>query len=385
MKIVLHLVRKCLPATASFIRNQVISHQKYAGYIGYAEDVASVLHDEVTKTLPDKNVAQSYFGEMAYRYLRILSRDSKNRLIQYIGQVRPDIIHIHYGVDALVFLEALSGFDIPIVVSFYGYDCTLFPKSYFGLGKYLLQKKVFNNDKVRRVLAMSPDMLEDLVSIGCPRSKIVLHYYGTDVNRFFIKREYQEKAKVNFLIISGLAEKKGHLFLLRSFLSASEKAGESLHLTIVGDGEMKGSIEAFVSTNRMRNVTIVNRIAYGSTAHIDYLNNADVFIHPSVTSGSGDKEGIPGAIVEAMASGLPVLSTEHAGIPYIIENNKTGILVKENDVESLSTEIIRIAKNASLRQTIGTAAQKYAFENLNLDIKELELENLYDELLGEKK
>ena len=63
---------------------------------------------------------------------------------------------------------------------------------------------------------------------------------------------------------------------------------------------------------------------YASEEHKKYLQNADVFVHPSVTDVNGDKEGIPGAIVEAMAAGLPVISTYHAGIPNIIKNNKTG-------------------------------------------------------------
>ena len=132
----------------------------------------------------------------------------------------------------------------------------------------------------------------------------------------------------------------------------------------------------------MENFVKMNgKIIYGSDIHLKALFNADVFIHPSVTAENGDKEGIPGAIVEAMASGLPVISTYHAGIPYIIENQQTGVLVNEWDVDALAEGILELAENSSKRKMIGLAGQEYAMNNLDLFEKEKELEEIYMSLI----
>ena len=121
---------------------------------------------------------------------------------------------------------------------------------------------------------------------------------------------------------------------------------------------------------------------YASREHKKYLRNADVFVHPSVTDVNGDKEGIPGTIVEAMAAGLPVISTYHAGIPYIINNNKTGLLIKEWDIEALKNTILKIASDSTLRRYLGKNGQEYAMQNLNIKEKEIELEKIYESLIS---
>jgi glycosyltransferase involved in cell wall biosynthesis len=81
-----------------------------------------------------------------------------------------------------------------------------------------------------------------------------------------------------------------------------------------------------------------------------------------------------------MSAAIPVITTYHAGIPFIIEHNVTGILVKEHDVKSLTEELITLIQNVETRRNIGLAGQQYALENLDLFKKEIELENIYTEL-----
>ncbi|HEB83453.1 MAG TPA: glycosyltransferase, partial [Bacteroidetes bacterium] len=102
---------------------------------------------------------------------------------------------------------------------------------------------------------------------------------------------------------------------------------------------------------------------------------------PSVISPKKEKEGIPGTIIEAMASGLPVISTTHAGIPYVIESGRTGLLVDEWDVDALAGAILKLVHSRDLRETIGRAGQEYALNHLDLVHKEAELEAIYDSLL----
>lgn len=113
---------------------------------------------------------------------------------------------------------------------------------------------------------------------------------------------------------------------------------------------------------------------------IKYYHNADIYLQPSVTA-NGEKEGIPGTLIEAMASGLRVISTFHAGIPYIIENEVNGLLVKENDINGIAVSILRLVNDEKLRENLGNNTTIKASKELDLVEKTKELENIYSSLL----
>jgi colanic acid/amylovoran biosynthesis glycosyltransferase len=166
---------------------------------------------------------------------------------------------------------------------------------------------------------------------------------------------------------------------LRAFKKALRITRKRIKLRIVGQGYLELDLKGYVDKNELHeHVDFIGSLKHLSREFLDEFNNADVFIHPSVISRTNEKEGIPGAIVEAMASGLPVLSTFHAGIPYVIRNGETGLLVNEWDTDRLAECIIKLAGNAKLREKIGLQAQRYAVENLDLKQKQIELENIYD-------
>jgi colanic acid/amylovoran biosynthesis glycosyltransferase len=171
------------------------------------------------------------------------------------------------------------------------------------------------------------------------------------------------------------------LFLLEAFKMAYQE-NKNINLTIVGDGSEKSKILDYIENQNMAEyVKILPFVVYGSDQHKKHFADADIFIHPSVTDVNGDKEGIPGAIVEAMAAGLPVISTYHAGIPFIIENEKSGLLVNEWDVEGLKNAILKMAINHEMRKILAINGQEYALNNLDLYKKEQELEEIYKSLI----
>ena len=171
------------------------------------------------------------------------------------------------------------------------------------------------------------------------------------------------------------------MFLLKAFKQAHD-INSNIRLDIVGDGRLRDAILEFIQGNDMgQYVDYHGPTTYASDQHIGFLRNADVFIHPSVTDTNGDKEGIPGAIVEAMAAGLPVISTYHAGIPHIIDHGVTGLLVNEWDIQRLVDAILQVAGDSYLRARVGKAGQTYAMKNLDLQENEKNLEQIYDGLL----
>jgi colanic acid/amylovoran biosynthesis glycosyltransferase len=375
---VVHLVRWFLPFTASFIRNQIAYHQRFSPSIVYTQQKEGVFYDEIQAKAPTLTPLRSGFDHLLYRLTRQLSPSAKSRVEDFILQQQPKVLHVHYGVDCLVYADLIRKLNIPTCVSFYGYDCTSFPGRFFGLGKTLLRKKVFNNPAIRAVLAMTKQMNIELINLGCPEEKIIVHYYGTETKPFYNVPDIIDKEVVRFLIISGFHEKKGHCHLVDAFAEMSRSLDIKTELHIVGDGPMGNLIKDKIAETGLSSIYLRGPVRYGSAEHMAYLRDADVFVHPSIVSSNGDKEGIPGAIIEAMAAGLPVISTYHSGIPSIIQNENTGLLVKEKDTGALQMAMTRLAMDKAFRVKIARQGQTYAVENLDIIRKEIELEQIYD-------
>jgi colanic acid/amylovoran biosynthesis glycosyltransferase len=111
------------------------------------------------------------------------------------------------------------------------------------------------------------------------------------------------------------------------------------------------------------------------------MQESHIFILPSVTATNGDKEGLPNVLKEALASGLPVISTYHAGIPELIQDGKSGFLVKERDAYTLSIRLNQLIENPSLWSTFSSKGRKRVEEAFNLQHQIQKLEQIYTELL----
>jgi colanic acid/amylovoran biosynthesis glycosyltransferase len=383
---VAHFLRKYSQLKASFIKNQIEHHVEYSPVAIYklVEHKTSGGFAEVENSaLPKLELSKSknFFSRYWFKILKLINKNDVEEIGKFIEEHKVRLLHFHYGTDTGIYLPFLKKNKLPTIVSFYGYDCSSFPKYLFGYGKKYLQNRVF--PYATKILAMSPDMKNDLLKIGCPPEKIIVHHHGNDVKRFYLERNYiNEKATVNFLIISELVTKKGHLFLMESFKKAHEK-NPNIMLTIIGDGVCKEKILNYISSQKLADfIRFEGSVVYKSEKHLDYLKNHDVFVHPSITDTKGDKEGIPGAIIEAMASGLPVISTFHGGIPYIIKSDERGLLVNENDTSALTEAILKLAESESLREKFGKAGQNFAIKELDILIREKELEKVYNQLIN---
>jgi len=379
MPAVVHLIRNFLPPMTSFVRNQVMNHIRYSPSVIYTQKNESPLYNEISSQFPVYSTIGSASGQWICDYLLLMTADDSKRLKGLIGEIRPDVAHIHYGVEAVLFAPVLKSLGIPALVSFYGHDCTAFPSRGFGLGAYLLRRNVFNNPAVKVVTAMSPDMEKDLLDLGCPWWKIRVHYHGIDTKKFNRPREYRDRGEVTFVMISMLDPKKGHDVLIRAFSEAISATSVPIRLKIYGKGELESQIRSMIAASGTDRIEFLGPLPFGTEEHISVLLSADAFVHPSRRSATGEKEGIPGAIVEAMSAGLPLITTLHAGIPYVVKDGETGLLIRENNINELKAAIISLAESADLRKKLGEEARAYATGNLDVRKKELDLETFYNE------
>jgi len=382
---VLHIIRKSSQLRATFINNQIINHIRYNPFIVFKE-FSSKLYDGGYSDFDFNKYKILQLNEkgkksFAYKYLKRISDSEIEKILNFIKENRIKILHFHYGTDAGLYYKLMKQSGLPSVISFYGYESSSFPGMFMGYGKYFLNKRVF--PYATKIFAMSKEMKKDCIELGCDENKIIVHYHGVNGDIYYYpEREYCEKNKMILLNVSSLVEPKGHIFLFKAIKELVNRNIRNFELRLIGTGDIEIMLKNFVKENKLSEyITFVGVLKAHSDDILSEYKNADIFVHPSVIPKNGDKEGIPGTIVEAMFSGLPVISTYIGGIPYIIENEKTGLLNKEWDVEKLAENILKLMNSVKLREQIGRSGQIYAKENLDLKIKEANLENIYDDLI----
>lgn len=376
-----HFLRVFLSRTETFVWNQMRTLARY-------RPTAFCHHQSPSFDVPFEVVAVQdrlqgaarRWDELSYRTMRRLPRSSARLLASEVTARGIDVLHFHYLVDARFFMSVKKRTGLPAVVSGYGYDVSMFPQSMRGFGRRYLAP-VF--DAMDCFLAMSDDMRRDLVSLGCPEDKVVVHYYGTETERFrHPGRVYDDPDEVRVLMCGTLEPKKAQDRVLRALADWERRhpGGRRFTVTFAGDGPLRPELERIVrELGWEQRVTFLGHVPHEDDRLVDAYRSADVFTLPSVTI-RGDKEGIPGTIVEAMAAGLPVVATYHAGIPAVVEDEVTGLLVEEDDLGGLGDALGRLLEDRNLRERLGRAAAATAHERLRLESKTPLLEEVYDRL-----
>ncbi|WP_374701245.1 glycosyltransferase [Thalassobacillus sp. C254] len=179
-----------------------------------------------------------------------------------------------------------------------------------------------------------------------------------------------------------LVEKKGHHIVMQAF-DKIRKDYPHASLTVIGSGREEEYIKSLASQlNLGDSFKLIQHVSKDKVR--EYMSNADLFCAASLESSDGNVEGIPNTIKEAMAIGLPVISTTHAGIPEIITHEQDGILVPENNVEELEQALRDMIENRENWETYTSAARKVVEERFDQEAQLLEQAKYYDELLKGK-
>ena len=179
--------------------------------------------------------------------------------------------------------------------------------------------------------------------------KIAVHYGGIDLDLFDFQKENQQNwHKKKVLMVGRFAEKKGFSYGIHAFAIASSLLPE-LTLNIVGNGPLKKQLLTLVKKLSLENkVFFLGEMFSKDIAKI--MKESSLLLSPHVTASNGDSEGIPNVIKEALAIGLPVVTTEHTGIPEIIENNFSGLCYAEKDIKGLADGILKVCNDFSFWQ-----------------------------------
>jgi len=285
------------------------------------------------------------------------------------GKLEYDNIICHFGDNGYFVckLRDLGLIKGPVSTVFHGHEMSSYDVVRNSLAQY--QQLFIKGDLM---LPISELWEKQLIQWGCEPSKIKVHRMGVAVDEFdMVNPAKALSLPLKIIQVGRLTEKKAILNSINAVALAAKTI--AIEFTVIGDGELFEAAKELISTLGA-NEYIFLLGGQEQAVVKEQLDVADVFLLPSVRAKGGDMEGIPVALMESMAKGLITISTYHSGIPELIENEVSGFLVIEHDIDALVNCFIKV-NNLSIdrlkRMRVNArkiCAEKFNNERLNDDL-----------------
>lgn len=275
-------------------------------------------------------------------------------LSKYLRKNKIHIIFANYGPSGAVLASISKRIGIPLIVHFHGFDASVFKVFEKYKEGY---KRMF--EIASYIIVVSEEMKQDLLNLGAPEDKLVKITYSPNPRYLELKPDYQSD---QILAVGRFVEKKAPYLTLMAFKSAKEKCPE-LNLKFVGHGELLSVCKDLCDSMKIQGVEFLGVKSPEEIASL--MEQSFCFVQHSKRANNGDKEGTPVAILEAMASGLPIVATRHAGIPDVVSHDKNGFLVEEGDIEAMTNCIVELYKNREKAKIFGKKGKEYIRNNFS--------------------
>lgn len=255
----------------------------------------------------------------------------------------------------LAFLPTFTSAGVRCVVHAHGYDVSARLTEEYWREAYLAYRDV------DAVVTMSTTSRQRLVDLGLPAERLHVVPYGVDLP---VTLDAVSADTLHVLLVGRLVGKKAPLATLEACRLAVA-AGARLRVTVIGDGPLRAAVEDMTED---LGLPVDLRGAAPHAEVLAAMRTADVFCQHSVTDPeTGDEEGLPVAVLEAMAHGLPVVSTRHAGIPEAVQDGVTGLLGDEGDVAGMGRHIAALAADPVMRRRLGDAGRARVEERFSAE------------------
>ena len=369
MKTVAHCVTPYLPLTARWIHAQIALLRRYRPVVLTQETQnldrfpVAALHDAGSCPAPR-------------RWANRLVRKATGQYPFYGGLLKREgacLIHAHFGYQGHFCRRARRASGLPMVVSFYGEDGTRYLRYPRWLRRY---RRLF--ETADAILVEGNAMGRRLVEAGCPPDKVRVHRLGVEVEAIPF-RPRQPAEEVRFLICASFREKKGIPQALMAVGRALDRRPFPCKVILIGDGpERSRVLEARVRSGLGERVRLLGALPYARV--LDEMERCHVLLQASLTAEDGDGEGgAPVVLLDAQASGLPVVATRHADIPEYVLDGRSGLLAPEGDAEALAGCIGALVEDPARWPEMGREGRRHVERNYNAAVQCAALESLYDE------
>ena len=288
-----------------------------------------------------------------------------------------DIIHCQFGTQSYrgLAFRKVNAPKAKLVTTFRGHDISSFVRQ---KGKNVYQQLFRYGDFF---LTNCDYFRNKAISIGCPPEKIQVNRSGLDCDRFIYKpRTLPEDGSIQIATTGRLVEKKGIEYVIRA-IARLIPTHPQIRYKIIGEGPLRNHFtELIQELNLSNNVELMGW--RNETEIVDILSKTQIFVAPSITAADGNQDAPINVLKEAMAIGLPVVSTYHGGIPELVEDGKSGFLVPEKDVSALADKLSYLIEHPELWSLMGSSGREYVLQHYNLTQLNDDLINVYRSLIN---
>lgn len=268
---------------------------------------------------------------------------------------RMELIHAHFASMGSVSRRLSKMLGIPYTLTAHAFDIYMDPD------EDKLRKVMENAHCVVTISDYNKNHLQGKIGI---MNRIDVIRCGIDIDRFSPRRKIEIDDGIKLLTVTRLVEKKGLEYLIKA-IPIVIKQMPDFDLTIVGSGPLNDHLHQLVHDLKLEEY-IQFKGDQSDFQLMHYYENAEMFILPCIIAENGDRDGIPVAIMEAMAMELPVISTTVSGIPELVEDGVSGILVSQKDEKAIANAIIKLHKDKKLRLEMGENGRKIIENKYNI-------------------
>ncbi len=283
-----------------------------------------------------------------------------------------DHIHAHFAFIALDIALYLSRI-LKVNYSFTAHAQDIYTnqekiKQHLPLTRFLITCTEYNRNYLNKI---TKNIYTD---------KIYKVYHGVFIDKWTLKSISRTSNKEVFILtVARLVEKKGIIYLIKAIEKILE-TGINIHCTIIGEGGLKATLDKYIKTHKLQKC--IEILQFVSQPELKtFYSRADVFVLPCIVCNDGDRDGLPNVIIEAMLSGIPVVSTTVSAIPEVIKHEETGILVKEKDEQAIMNGINVLIDNYNLRKQIVKNARRLIENKLDIQLSTNELFEIFTQYL----
>ena len=294
----------------------------------------------------------------------------RERITKELRHHRTDVLLAEYGPTAEELIKSARAAGVPLVAHFHGYDA----HKKAPLERYGNYKRLFY--AAAAIVVVSRAMEQQMLALGAPRERLHYIVYGTDTERF---TSGDPAANLpHFVAVGRFTDKKAPQLTLLAFREAWRQRPDA-RLTMVGTGPLWEGVRQLVQSYGMEDVVDLPGVLPPEQV-AERLRGARAFVQHSLTTGEHDMEGTPLAVLEAMATGLPVVSTYHAGIPDVVAHGERGLLSAEYDIDAMADHLVQLIDHPEQAASMGQAGRAYVLAHHRVEDRIGVLQSLLEQV-----
>lgn len=379
MKKVVVFRHDILCRSETFIRAQVLSLQRWHPVLtGYRAVTGGLDLKGLESCVIFKNRPSP--SQLLYLYLCQLLNLPHAPTHRILGNFGADLIHVHFGIDAVDIWPSVRSLKLPMLITLHGYDINIHQDWWrhggAGLKRRRYPQRLLQLAQQRGVhfIAVSEAIRKQAIKFGIPAEKITVCHIGVDVSAFQPGSTPLNQRPRRILFVGRLVEKKGAEYLIRAFAQLLP-AVHGAELVLIGEGPLKNSLQ---ETARALGVNVLFLGARDTYEVKQELHKARVLCLPSITAANGDAEGMGMVLLEAGACGVPAITSARGGAHNAVIDGITGYCVAEKDVVQLAERLQELLLNDALCSKMGEEARHHVVAQFDINRCTGKLEQIYD-------